>query len=77
MKSKTALFSWASSLATLIAAMALLTTDRLEYCGRPLTPARAFSADEGCLPTPAPPQKVVVLHVAADRLDLEVGWADN
>jgi hypothetical protein len=28
-------------------------------------------------PTPAPPQKMVVVHVEADRTDLEIGWAEN
>ena len=28
-------------------------------------------------PTLAPPQKVVLVHVEADRSDIEVGWAEN
>ena len=64
----------------LLAAMILLATSRLEYCGQPeaLRPwIDAVAAVETPLPTPAPPQKMVFIRVEADKPDLEIGWAEN
>jgi hypothetical protein len=64
----------------LLVAMLLLSTGRLEYCGQPeaLRPRiDVAAAAERRGPTPAPPPKIVVVHVEADRSDLEIGWAEN
>jgi hypothetical protein len=62
----------------LTAAMIFLTTSRPEYCGQPTSlmpqPQAAVAAPS---PTLAPPQKVVVVCVEADKPDIEIGWAKN
>jgi hypothetical protein len=58
----------------------LLAAGRLEYCGQPvaLRPSVAVAAGAPAgTPTLAPPQKVVVVRVEADKPDVEVGWAEN
>jgi hypothetical protein len=60
------------------AAMTFLATSRVEYCGQPETlRPQTQAAAKGPSPTLAPPQKVVVVYVEADKPDIEVGWAKN
>jgi hypothetical protein len=63
----------------LLAAMVLLLTHPLEYCGQPATwrPAATVRVAKRLAPTPAPPQKLVYVNVETDKPDLEVGWAEN
>jgi hypothetical protein len=64
----------------LLAAMILLATSRLEYCGQSeaLQPQiNAVVAAESHWPTLAPPQQVVFVRVETDKSDLEIGWAEN
>ena len=64
----------------LLAAMCLLTTSRLEYCGQAETlrpRIDALTAMKAPVPTLAPPQEVVFIRVETDKPDLEVGWAEN
>jgi hypothetical protein len=62
----------------LSAVMVILATSRPEYCGQP-SPAmpQLPVAVDASSPTLAPPQKVVVLCVEADKPDIEIGWAKN
>jgi hypothetical protein len=64
----------------LLAGLLLLTTSRLEYCGRTdvLQPhANAEMVTNGPTPTLAPPLKVVFVRVEADKSDLEVAWLND
>lgn len=64
----------------LLAAAAMLTAGRLEYCGQPdtLRPQnKAATAAESSGPTLAPPQKIVFVQVETDKPDLEIGWVEN
>jgi hypothetical protein len=66
--------------AILLATAMFLASSRLEYCDQPeaLRPhTDSAIALEACLPTLAPPQKVVYLHVEADKPDLQISWAGN
>jgi hypothetical protein len=62
----------------LVAVMGLLATGGPEYCGRPgpTGPSPAAAAADGPAPTLAPPQKIVLVRVEADKSDLEIGWAN-
>jgi hypothetical protein len=62
----------------LSAVMVVLAASRPEYCGQPSpsSPQLQTAADASS-PTLAPPQKVVVLSIEADKPDLEIGWAKN
>jgi hypothetical protein len=63
----------------LVAALAL-TTIRPEECSPPdilKPPMTAAIAAGAPTPTLAPPQKVVFVHVEADRSDIVVGWAEK
>jgi hypothetical protein len=62
------------------AAFLLATVDQPEDCSlrvahRPHVDAVA--AASAPTPTLAPPQKVVLVRVEADKSDIEVGWAEN
>lgn len=64
----------------LLAFVTALGAGRLEYCGQPETlrpQVDAAAVGEGPTPTLAPPMKVVVVRVEADKADLEIGWAEN
>ena len=64
----------------LLATATLLASGRLEYCDQPeaLRPRTdRVSVVEACSPTLAPPQKVVYVHVEADKPGLQVSWAGN
>ncbi len=64
----------------LLAGMLLLTASRLEYCGGPEVqqpPSAALAAPDAPAPTLAPPMKVVVVRIQADKSDLEVSWLGN
>jgi hypothetical protein len=65
--------------AVLLLTAALLGTDRLEYCGQPAAfrpCTEAALAVDSPAPTLAPPQKVVFIHIEADKSGLEIGWMD-
>jgi hypothetical protein len=64
----------------LAAAVVLTTINQPDDCSPPniLKPrADAMVAADSPTPTLAPPQKVVLVQVEADKSDIEVGWADN
>ena len=64
----------------LAAALVLATIQQPEDCNPPelLRPHTvAAAAADSPAPTLAPPQKVVFVHVEADKSDIEVGWAEN
>jgi hypothetical protein len=59
-------------------AMVFLATSRPEYCGQPTSlKPQSQTASAAPSPTLAPPQKVVVVCVEADKPDIEVSWATN
>ena len=64
--------------ATLLAATLVLTTIHQPEDCNPPDVLRPHPAAAGApTPTLAPPQKVVFVHVEADKSDIEVGWAEN
>lgn len=66
--------------AVLLLGVALLMTDRLEYCGQPASLRPRAAADRVSAagrPTLAPPQKVVLVSVEADLSDIEIGWVEK
>ncbi|MEN6452259.1 MAG: hypothetical protein ABFC96_17345 [Thermoguttaceae bacterium] len=70
----------ALTVTVLMAAMCLLANGGPEYCGRSCSPAsqRTWAlAANAPAPTLAPPQKVVIVQVEADKADLEVGWVED
>jgi hypothetical protein len=80
MKATASRLSMILTCAVLLIAAALMSTSRLEYCGQPeaLRPqSRTAARAEPDEPTLAPPQKVVFIHVEADKPDLQVSWAGN
>jgi len=80
MRSLTAHISLLLTGSVLLAGMWLLSTSRLEYCGRPMVlqpRSDAATVADAPAPTLAPPLKVVFVRVEADKSDLEVGWAEN
>jgi hypothetical protein len=77
MKAISAYLSLFVSAGLMAGALSLLATSRLEYCGQPtaLRPAVRV-ASTAISPTPAPPQKVVVVQIETDKPDIEVRWAN-
>jgi hypothetical protein len=77
MKATAGRLSMILTCAVLLIAAALMSSSRLEYCGQPeaLRPQSCTAALAE--PTLAPPQKVVFIHVEADKPDLQVSWAGN
>jgi hypothetical protein len=64
----------------LAAAMVLLSSSQLEYCGQPSVMQSNRTAASMCqsqAPTLAPPQKVVFVHIETDKPDVEIGWLEN
>jgi hypothetical protein len=63
--------------AVLTVAMVLLCAGHLEYCGQPeaLRPRSVAAESQG--PTLAPPQKVVLIQVEADKPGFEISWLEN
>jgi hypothetical protein len=62
------------------AAVTLATIRQPEDCGPPsgVRPnASAVAAANSPTPTLAPPQKLVLVRIEADKSDIEVGWAEN
>lgn len=69
-----------SACAALAVAMGLLASGGPQYCGRSCPAAASLkpaATPDAPSPTLAPRQKVVVVRVEADKLDLEVGWAQD
>jgi hypothetical protein len=76
MKSLASCISLVLATAALLAVGAWLGTTVPDSCGGVIIP-RPVTAASGPVPTPAPPQKAVLVRVEVDESDLQVGWADN
>lgn len=66
--------------AILLAGALLLCNHTPEYCGRTwpgVHSLRMASTASLTVPTLAPPQKMVVVRVEADKSDLEIQWGEN
>jgi len=75
-----------SRISLILTAVALLTAGTMRSSVRPeecpppefgQPRAESVTALNGPMPTLAPPQKMVFVQVESDKLDIEVGWADN
>ena len=80
MQSTASQFSLISTGGILLAGLLLLTTSRLEYCGRPEVSRSSIGAvtiADARTPTLAPPPRVVFVRIEADRSELEIGWLED
>lgn len=63
--------------AVLLVVLAVLTVDRVNYCGQPSNSIPSRGLTNVRTPTLAPTQKVVFLQVESDSADLEVSLVGN